>query len=65
MVKSTGCSSTRPRFDSQLLYHSSQLPIIPIPGDSTPSDDLLRYCTTMAHRHKFRQNTYPHKVILN
>jgi hypothetical protein len=44
-VKSTGCPSKGPRFNSQNPYDSSQMSLTPVPGDPTPS-----------HRHACRQN---------
>jgi hypothetical protein len=35
MVKSTGCFSREPEFNSQQPHGSSQLAVIPVPGDPT------------------------------
>jgi hypothetical protein len=35
VIKSTGCSSRGPGFDSQHLYGISELPVTPILGDRT------------------------------
>jgi hypothetical protein len=53
-VKSTGCSSRGPQFDSQHPYGSSQLPATPVPGDLMPS-----------RRYTCRQNTDVHKIKIN
>lgn len=36
-IKSTGCSSRVPRFDSQHPHGGSELPVTPVPGELTPS----------------------------
>lgn len=48
-IKSTGCSSREPRFNSQHPHRRPQLSITPLPGDLTPS-----------YRHTCRQNTNVH-----
>ena len=40
MVKSTGCFSRGPRFNSQHLHGSSQLSVTPVPGDLTSYTDI-------------------------
>ena len=37
-VRSTGCSSRGPGFNSQNPHGGSQLSVAPIPGDQAPSD---------------------------
>ena len=54
MVKSTGCSSRGPRFNSQHSHGSSQLFVTPVPGDLTSS-----------HRHTCKPNTNAHKIKIN
>ena len=39
-VKSTDCSSRRPRFNSQHPHGSSQLSVTPVPGNLTPLHQL-------------------------
>jgi len=54
VIKSTGCSSRGFRFNSQHPCGSSQLSVIPVPGDLTPS-----------HRYACRQNTNAPKIKIN
>ena len=51
VVKSTGCFSRVPRFNSQHPHGSSQLSLTPVPGDPTPS-----------LRHACRSNTNDHVI---
>ena len=51
-VKSTGCSSRGPRFNSQHPCGSSQVPLSPPLGN-----------LTLSHRHICRQNTNAHRII--
>lgn len=53
-VKSTDCSAEGCRFICQHPHGSSQLFIIPVPGDRAPS-----------HRHTCMQNTKAHKTKIN
>jgi hypothetical protein len=40
VVKSTGCSSTGPVFNSQHRYSDLHLSVIPVPGDVMPSSSF-------------------------
>jgi hypothetical protein len=40
VVKSTGCFSRGPEFDSQHLHGGSQPSVAPVPGDIMTSSDL-------------------------
>jgi hypothetical protein len=51
-VKSTGCFSKGPEFNSHHQQGRSQMSITPVPGDPTPS-----------HRHTCCQNTNAYKII--
>jgi hypothetical protein len=53
VLKSTGCSSRGPHFNSQHPHDGSQLYVTPVPGDPIPS-----------HRQTYRQNTNVHKIII-
>jgi hypothetical protein len=41
VVKSTGCSSRGPRFNSQHLHGSSQLSATPVPGEYEAHETLM------------------------
>ena len=60
MVKSTGCSSKGPRFNS-----GSQAAITPVPEDPTPSSDLCRYqsCKRCMYIHVFNASIQKNKKI--
>jgi hypothetical protein len=51
VVKSTGCPSRGPGFNSQHPHGGSQVSVSPVPGDLTPS-----------HRYTCRQNTNTHTI---
>jgi hypothetical protein len=53
-VKSPGCSSKGPRFNSQHPHGSLQISVTPVPGDLTPS-----------HTCASSQNTSIHKIKIN
>jgi hypothetical protein len=53
-VKSTGCFSRGPGFNSQHPHGSSKLSITSVPGDLTPS-----------HRYPCKQNTNAHEIKIN
>ena len=53
-VKSTGCSSRWPRFNSQHPHDSSQLSVTPVAGD-----------LTFSYRHTCRQNTNTREIKVN
>lgn len=58
-VKSTGCFSTEPRFNSQHPHGTPQWSVAPVPGDDmffwTPG-------THMVYTHTCRQTPIPHKI---
>lgn len=55
MVRSTGCTSKKPGFDSQDSHGSSQLFVIPVPRDLTLS--LTFVGTRHAHKQSEHLNT--------
>ena len=59
IVKSTGCSSIGPRFDSQHPHGSSQQSVTPVPRDLIPSSGLTD--TRYAHgTQTYMQEKHPH-----
>lgn len=65
MVKSTGCNSGGPGFDSQLPSGGSQPPATLVPQDPTPSSSFHGHCTHMVNRHTRRQNANAHTHKIN
>jgi hypothetical protein len=60
MVKSTGCSSRRPRFNSQQPHGDSQLSLVSTPRDSMLSSCLCGYlaCTWYIDIHAGKTSMY-------
>ena len=63
-LKSTGCSSRRPGFNTQHPHSSSQLSVTPAPGDPTPSD-VFRHPQVITHVIYAGIYTLTYKLKLN
>lgn len=57
-VPSTSCSCRVPRVSSQKPQGLSQLSVMPVPGNQTPSSGFHGYCTHTVHMHTFRQTLF-------
>lgn len=64
VVQNAGCSCRGPVFGPQHLHDNSQLPLIPVLGEQTPSSGLPRYHAYGVHTYipTRRQNTCAHKM---
>lgn len=59
VVKSTGCTSGGPRFDSQYPRGGSQPSVIPVPRDPTPLSGVLGHQPCACHT-----DIHPGKILL-
>ena len=64
MLKSTGCSSRGPEFNSQHSHNGSQPSVILIPGYLMPSSGLHRHCTDVVQIHAGKTPKHLHFLYL-
>ena len=53
--KNTDCPSRGPKFNCQQPHETSQLCLVPVLGDMTPSRTYTCTCNTNAHKIKINQ----------